>query len=224
MASTLSTTRSRTATWHLLACWRASDRAATSFDLLERLVTTVAMAGVQWINLQYGETDRERAQLAHEHGITIHDWTEGDPLLDLDQFAARMSALDGIISVGNTTVHLAGALGLRLGSSCQSFPLGVGCCTATKFPGINRSLVFVNNQKIAGPTSSSVLVKCVGHLLQRLPIQRTQKSNKRFNFHHHRRGTNLCQSLSMSIKPCCKFKNLISVKIGRLPNVCATIC
>ncbi len=60
--------------------------------------------------LQYGETDREREELQKQHGIAIHDWPVGDPLCDLDEFAARIAALDMVISVGNTTVHLAGAL------------------------------------------------------------------------------------------------------------------
>ena len=43
--------------------------------------------------------------------ITIHDWDDVDPLKDLDNFAAQIAALDLIISVDNSTVHMAGALG-----------------------------------------------------------------------------------------------------------------
>lgn len=68
--------------------------------------------GVQFVNLQYGETADEREQLAGETGVLIHDWPEGNPLLDLDSFAARLKALDLVISVDNSTVHLAGALGV----------------------------------------------------------------------------------------------------------------
>lgn len=95
--------------------WRAGGhpqerrrRSTTLADWLPLLKTP----GIEWINLQYGETDRECAQLRDEHGILIHDWPTGDPLHDLDEFAARVAPLDRVISVGNTTVHMAGALGI----------------------------------------------------------------------------------------------------------------
>ncbi len=66
---------------------------------------------VALINIQYGETAAELAQAA-ESGLEIHDWPAGDPLVHFDDFAAKLSALDLVISVGNSTVHLAGALGV----------------------------------------------------------------------------------------------------------------
>ncbi len=71
-----------------------------------------AVPGIEWINLQYGYTDEERAWAQSELGVTIHDWPEADPLSDLDTCAAQISALDLVISCDNTTVHLAGALGV----------------------------------------------------------------------------------------------------------------
>ena len=44
-------------------------------------------------------------------GVTINDWTDADPLKDLDNFTAQISALDLVISIDNSTVHFAGALG-----------------------------------------------------------------------------------------------------------------
>ncbi len=64
-----------------------------------------------FINLQYGETAAELAELRESQGIEIHDWSDNDPLADLDNQAALISALDLVISIDNTTVHLAGALG-----------------------------------------------------------------------------------------------------------------
>ncbi len=69
-------------------------------------------AGVRFVNLQYGESAADLLDLQTRHGVAIHDWPEGDPLIDLDDFAAKVAALDLVISVGNTTVHLAGALGV----------------------------------------------------------------------------------------------------------------
>ncbi len=95
--------------------WRAGgkpfERQRRSTTLAEWL-PLLQTPGIAWVNLQYGETDREREELRQAHGITIHDWPAGDPLHDLDEFAARVAALDRVISVGNTTVHLAGALGV----------------------------------------------------------------------------------------------------------------
>ena len=62
------------------------------------------------INLQYGDT-REELQAAREAGLEIHDWEDADSLRDLDQLAARLAALDLVISVDNATVHMAGAVG-----------------------------------------------------------------------------------------------------------------
>ena len=43
--------------------------------------------------------------------LAIHDWEDADPLEDLDNFAAQIASLDLVISVDNSTVHMAGALG-----------------------------------------------------------------------------------------------------------------
>ncbi|MBI5279973.1 MAG: tetratricopeptide repeat protein [Burkholderiales bacterium] len=64
-----------------------------------------------WINLQYGEVaaDIEAAAAA---GMTIHHW--GEAIADLDEFAALIGALDAVLTVCNTTVHYAGALGKKV--------------------------------------------------------------------------------------------------------------
>ena len=69
------------------------------------------LPGVHWVNLQYGDVSAEIEQLRCDLGVTIHDWPHGDPLIDLDGFAAKIAALDLVISVGNTTAHMAGGLG-----------------------------------------------------------------------------------------------------------------
>lgn len=72
-----------------------------------------AMPGAQWINLQYGDVSDDLATEQQQSGTVIHDWEDGDPLTDLDGFAARLSALDLVISTGNATAHMAGALGVE---------------------------------------------------------------------------------------------------------------
>ncbi len=69
------------------------------------------VSGVQLINLQYGDTPAELHEARREHGMEIHDWADADALKDLDGLAARIAALDLVISVDNATVHMAGAVG-----------------------------------------------------------------------------------------------------------------
>jgi len=68
--------------------------------------------GIDFINLQYGEVDADIEKARLMHGATIHHWQDSDPLANMDQFAAQIAALDLVISIDNSTVHLAGALGI----------------------------------------------------------------------------------------------------------------
>lgn len=72
----------------------------------------LATRGVHWINLQYGDSTSELRAVEAKCGVSIHDWPDSQPLVDLDDFAAKVSALDLVISVTNATVHFAGALGV----------------------------------------------------------------------------------------------------------------
>ena len=65
-----------------------------------------------FVNLQYGDCVEDLAAVRRETGIEIHDWTDADPLVDMDAFAAKVAALDLVVSVDNSTVHLSGALGV----------------------------------------------------------------------------------------------------------------
>ncbi|MGD9536946.1 MAG: tetratricopeptide repeat protein [Alphaproteobacteria bacterium] len=73
--------------------------------------TLLSVPGALFVNLQYGDCAAEIAQVRAETGIEVADWPEGDPLVDLDEFSAKLAALDLVVSVDNSTVHLAGALG-----------------------------------------------------------------------------------------------------------------
>lgn len=71
----------------------------------------LAVPGIDWINLQYGDCSADLGWVRDHLGMTVHDFREGDPLRDLDGFAARVAALDLVFSIGNTTIHMAGAVG-----------------------------------------------------------------------------------------------------------------
>ena len=78
---------------------------------LDQWADLLTLANVRFINLQYGETQHELNGMQEQFGITIHDWIDSDPRNDLDDFAAQIAALDLVISVDNSTVHMAGAVG-----------------------------------------------------------------------------------------------------------------
>jgi tetratricopeptide (TPR) repeat protein len=64
-----------------------------------------------FINLQYGDVADDIARAKALFGADIHDDAEIDQMADLDAFAAQIAAMDRIVCISNTTVHLAGALG-----------------------------------------------------------------------------------------------------------------
>jgi tetratricopeptide (TPR) repeat protein len=71
-----------------------------------------SVPGIHFVNLQYGDCGGELGEAREKMGVTIHDREDADPLKDLDGFAAQIAALDLVVSVDNSTVHLAGALGI----------------------------------------------------------------------------------------------------------------
>ncbi|HEV2971147.1 MAG TPA: tetratricopeptide repeat protein [Pirellulales bacterium] len=94
--------------------WRAGGKRLESRKRtipLDDWAKIFAIPGTQFVNLQYGDAGAEMAAARAKFGIEIHDWEEGDPLIDIDGFAAKIAALDLVISVGNATVHIAGAVG-----------------------------------------------------------------------------------------------------------------
>jgi tetratricopeptide (TPR) repeat protein len=78
---------------------------------LEQWKKIFSLSGVHFINLQYGDCRNELEEAKEKLGVTIHDWEDVDPLKDLDNFVAQIAALDLIVSVDNSTVHMASALG-----------------------------------------------------------------------------------------------------------------
>jgi polysaccharide pyruvyl transferase WcaK-like protein len=71
-----------------------------------------AVAGVHLISLQYGDHRAEIEEFNRGQTRPLIVFDELDPLRELEQFAAAVSALDLVLSIDNSTVHLAGALGV----------------------------------------------------------------------------------------------------------------
>ncbi|MDX2223312.1 MAG: tetratricopeptide repeat protein [Rhodospirillaceae bacterium] len=62
-----------------------------------------------FVSLQYGAADRDLAEAAAA-GLSVYRLPDLDVTQDIDGLAAAIAALDLVVSVSNTTVHLAGAL------------------------------------------------------------------------------------------------------------------
>ncbi|MEW6054475.1 MAG: tetratricopeptide repeat protein [Nitrospirota bacterium] len=95
--------------------WRGGNNPTAQLTrsiILETWESLFSIPGIHWINLQYGECSKELKAIKEKFGIIIHDWEDADSLKDLDNFAAQIAALDLVISVDNSTVHMAGALGV----------------------------------------------------------------------------------------------------------------
>jgi tetratricopeptide (TPR) repeat protein/ADP-heptose:LPS heptosyltransferase len=69
------------------------------------------LSNCRFVDLQYGDTGDERAALARDLGIVVERLGDIDNTNDLDGLAALMSACDAVVTVSNTTAHLAGGLG-----------------------------------------------------------------------------------------------------------------
>jgi tetratricopeptide (TPR) repeat protein len=73
--------------------------------------SVLQLAGCRFIDLQYGDTLAEREALKETTGIIVERLEDIDNTNDIEGLAALISACDLVVTVSNTTAHLAGALG-----------------------------------------------------------------------------------------------------------------
>ncbi|HZS63926.1 MAG TPA: tetratricopeptide repeat protein [Xanthobacteraceae bacterium] len=69
------------------------------------------MPHCRYVDLQYGDTAAEREDLQRRTGIHVERLDDIDNTQDIDGLAALIAACDLVVTVSNTTAHLAGALG-----------------------------------------------------------------------------------------------------------------
>ena len=69
------------------------------------------LSNCRFVDLQYGDTSAERDYVAQETGIRVAHLDDIDNTNDIDGLAALITACDLVVTVSNTTAHLAGALG-----------------------------------------------------------------------------------------------------------------
>jgi len=93
--------------------WRSTNAKTGSDRSLElkAFVDMLRSDNLQFVSLQYGDTAEEIARVKAELGITVLSYKDVDNFKDIDGLASLIQACDVVVSVDNTTVHLAGALG-----------------------------------------------------------------------------------------------------------------
>lgn len=95
--------------------WRSSnpENGEARTIRLRDLVMQVRAVNIRLVNLQYGEVGDDIESIENELGVTVWQCPGLDTTEDLDGVAALIEVCDEVISIGNTTAHLAGALGKK---------------------------------------------------------------------------------------------------------------
>jgi tetratricopeptide (TPR) repeat protein len=93
--------------------WHTNNRKTgrrRSIDLAS-LTPLFELPDIQWISLQYGDHEALVDQAATARAPLLIDRAV-DQFSNLDRFAAQIAAMDLVITIDNSTAHLAGALGV----------------------------------------------------------------------------------------------------------------
>jgi len=78
---------------------------------LRDLAPLLGLGGVRFVDLQYGDTSQERQALGPELEAKLNHLDDVDNDRDIDGLAALIGACDVVVTVSNTTAHIAGAVG-----------------------------------------------------------------------------------------------------------------
>ncbi|MGE4065086.1 MAG: tetratricopeptide repeat protein [Rhodospirillaceae bacterium] len=105
--------------------WRskAPESGAEKTVPLEHWTPVLSVPGVTFVNLQYGDTTAEVTAAESATGACIITDRDVDALGDMMPFAAQIAATDLVVTVSNTTAHIAGALGAK---ACVLVPANSG--------------------------------------------------------------------------------------------------
>jgi len=90
---------------------------------LEDWVPIISNTDVQFVSLQYGNRTADISRLEEMSGVKIINDENINPLNNMDAAMAQTAAMDLIVTVSNTTAHMAGSLGK---SVWTLLPLGAG--------------------------------------------------------------------------------------------------
>jgi Tfp pilus assembly protein PilF len=81
---------------------------------LQDLEPLLRLPGIDFVDLQYGDTVQEQVVFYANTTLSLKRVTEIDNFNDIDGLAALIEACDVVLTVSNTTAHLAAALGKQV--------------------------------------------------------------------------------------------------------------
>ena len=88
-----------------------SDQGQRRTIPLEKFIQPFIGQDVAVVSLQYGDTEAEIKSVYENTGVPILTVNEIDTFADIDGLASLIECCDGIITIDNSTVHLAAAIG-----------------------------------------------------------------------------------------------------------------
>jgi len=95
---------------------------AKSLELIQ-MIELLKIKDINFINLQYGNTEEDINDLEKKHGIKIDPLDALDKFHDLEDLLNHIKACDFVVTSSNVTAHLAGAIGKK---TFLMVPHGVG--------------------------------------------------------------------------------------------------
>ena len=80
---------------------------------LKEMLPILSNTNCDFIDLQFGKFDEELNNLKNQHDTNIRSINEIDNYNDIDDLASLINCLDLVITIQNSTLHLAGSLGKK---------------------------------------------------------------------------------------------------------------
>ena len=94
--------------------WRSRVKTAErrlEYTQLDQWGELFAIPGINWVNLQYDDCERDIRMAERKFGVTIHRWDWLDLMNDFEEVAALMTCLDLVVSPRSAVAMLGGGLG-----------------------------------------------------------------------------------------------------------------
>ena len=87
---------------------------------LDDLLPVLSLKNISFVSLQYGNVQKQLAEFNEKHDINILECDSVDNFYDLDGHASLIEACDFVITISNTSAHMAGAIGKETYLMCPS--------------------------------------------------------------------------------------------------------
>jgi Tfp pilus assembly protein PilF len=93
--------------------WHTKNRSTGRYRSIDLplLAPLFAPPDIRWVSLQYGDHDELESMTAAANAPILIDRSV-DQFSNIDVFAAQVAAMDIVVTIDNSTAHLAGALGV----------------------------------------------------------------------------------------------------------------